>query len=123
MGAFDVTIEGRSYLVAELRVWSSGPGGTADGFEFRFKTGIDSAFLSLRSSQEIYLLPLVPEMVDLAQMDLQADIFATTQPPGAIDAASILHVPEAASATSGLAAIGTLAAGARRRRSRRIHQG
>jgi hypothetical protein len=112
-GAFDVSIEGVTFDVYHLRVWSSGPSGADDGFELAFEAGIAGGFLSLRSSQDLYSFPEIPTSVDVAEMDALALVSAVDHdplPPHLADGGSITYVPEPARVASALAAVAALAA-------------
>jgi hypothetical protein len=77
-GDFDVTIESVSYPIVNFLVLSSGPfPGASDGFEFYFDLGVLTGFLGLRSSSDLWALPLVPGAVDLAVMDEVAEVALT----------------------------------------------
>ena len=111
-GAFAVVIEGISYPVSVLSVWSSGPAGIDDGFELSFSGGSALiGFLSLRSHQELYAVPMVPTMVDLMQMDALARVsLLGSSPLFESDTGEIEFLPEAGSSLSCLAALAALAA-------------
>ena len=101
-GEFAVTIEGVSYPATLFRVWSSGPTGAPDGFEFSLLVGGASGFLSLRSSQDLYDQPLLPTEVEIADMDILAEIRLNPNlPTFATDTGAITFVPEAGPATLG----------------------
>lgn len=96
-GAFGVSIDGVSLDADFLRVWSDGPTGIDDGFELPFVAGGQGGYLSLRSSEQLYLFPLIPTSVDLADMDTVASVGASDfspTPPFEEDRATITFVPE-----------------------------
>jgi hypothetical protein len=120
-GEFAVVIEGVSFPVSVLQVWSSGPTGIDDGFQLTFSLGPAIGFLSLRSTHEIYLLPVVPTAVDLAGMNSLADVeLGEFYPQFDLDSAVIEQLPEANGAMSALAASAALVASRVRELARRL---
>ena len=117
-GGFDVVVEGVSYPVVSVAVWSSGPGGNSDGFELAYTAGGETGYVALRSSSEIYTQALVPSTVDLADMDVLASVRVTVEFPFfASDVGQLTFLPEPESASLGIAAAAAIAC--LRARSRR----
>lgn len=109
-GGFAVVVEGVSYPVVNVAVWSSGPGGAADGFEISYSAGGETGYVSLRSGSDIYTLAAVPTTVDLADMNLLASVEVSTDfPTPASDEGQLTFVPEPGSASLGIAAAAAIA--------------
>jgi hypothetical protein len=109
-GGFAVVVEGVSHPVVNVAVWSSGPGGAADGFELAYMVDGETGYVSLRSSSDIYTLAAVPTTVDLADMDEIANVrIASDFPVPASDEGQLTFLPEPECASLGIAAAATVA--------------
>jgi hypothetical protein len=100
---FSVTVEDTSYSILVFNVW-------LNGVEFDIKVGSEFAFLSLRSTTNLYANPDVPTSYDIGEFDELASI-RLPDPPNGDDHGSILAissvVPEPASVV--LFAFGSIA--------------